>query len=65
MRDHALGSITIDMLTQTEFQKSKRPRASDHKSMEGKEKDEEGLDSNVSNIMYTLRKMKIKAFCFK
>ena len=54
MRAHAPASIAADTLTETEFQKSKRPRASDHKSME--EKDEEGLDSNGSNLMYALRK---------
>ena len=53
MRAHASASIAADTLAETEFQKSKRPRASDHKSMEEKE---EGLDSNGSNLMYALRK---------
>jgi hypothetical protein len=56
MRVHATTSLSADTLTETKFQKSKRPRASDHKSMEGKEKDAEELDNNGSNLMYTLRK---------
>jgi len=53
MRVHATASIAADRLTETNFQKSKRPRASDHKPMEGKEQDEEQLHSNG---MYSLRK---------
>jgi hypothetical protein len=65
MRAHAPNSIVANTLTQTEFQKSKTLRASYHKSMEGNEKDVKRLDSNGSNLMYAMRKMKIKASSFK
>lgn len=58
MRAHGPASMAADTLSETEFQKTKRPGASDDKSMEekGEEEDEEGLDGNGSNLMYALRR---------
>jgi hypothetical protein len=58
MRAHGPASMAADTLSETEFQKTKRPGASDDKLMEekGEEEDEEGLDGNGSNLMYALRR---------
>lgn len=62
MRAHGPASMAADTVSETELQKTKRPRASDDKSVEEKEEekeeeeDEEGLDGNGSNLIYALRR---------